>query len=439
MKLAIEKVIYGGQGLAKIPEGSGAHSGMRIFVPFTLPGEVVEAEIVEERRGYCVGEVRQMELPSEFRVAPPCPWFGKCGGCQLQHGSYSEQVKLKRGMLAESLTRAGVRELPEIDVLTGAPLAYRNRVRLQVRTHPEFAIGYRQAKSHRIVAIDRCPIAMPLLQQAIGMIHSLGSAKLIPAELQEIELFTNHDQSELLLTAWVGSGRSFEPDIYPNFFTRLQRDLPALTGAAIWTADKEASPGTRPLLQWGKQELGYQVAGREYSVSIGSFFQVNATLLDAFVHAVTDDERGESAWDLFAGGGLFSAALAGRFTEMLAVESSPSACKDLRRNMKGTPGKAIQSDTLHFLEGAARRILQGKQAAPDLVLLDPPRAGAGMEVCRLLARSNPKRMVYVSCDPATLGRDLAALVQSGYRPRRLCMVDMFPQTGHLETIATLER
>ncbi len=119
MKLAIEKIIYGGQGLARIPAESGPQSGMRIFVPFTLPGELVEAEIAEEHRGYCVGDVRQIERASEYRTSPPCPWFGICGGCQLQHGAYAYQVQLKREILAESLTRAGIRDLPEISTLSG--------------------------------------------------------------------------------------------------------------------------------------------------------------------------------------------------------------------------------------------------------------------------------------------------------------------------------
>ena len=177
------------------------------------------------------------------------------------------------------------------------------------------------------------------------------------------------------------------------------------------------------------------MAGREYTVSLGSFFQVNCTLLDTFVAAVVGDESGHCAWDLYAGVGLFSLALTQRFERVVAVESSPSACKDLRKNLLGTNAQTVSSTTLHFLQQAMKR---GKDA-PDLILLDPPRAGVGVEACDLLARCNARRIVYVSCDPATLGRDLAALVQSGYRLQRLQLVDMFSQTHHLETIATLQR
>lgn len=139
------------------------------------------------------------------------------------------------------------------------------------------------------------------------------------------------------------------------------------------------------------------------------------------------------------GGRTFSLALTERFQRVVAVESSPLACKDLRMNLQNTNAGPITSTTLRFLQQAVQQITQRQEAAPDLILLDPPRAGAGVDACNLLARCNPRRIVYVSCDPATLGRDLAALIQSGYRLHRLQLVDMFPQTHHLETIATLHR
>jgi 23S rRNA (uracil1939-C5)-methyltransferase len=433
MKLTIEKVVYGGQGLARVPTDGGESSGMRVFVPFTLPEEIVEADITEEHRGYCTGEARRIERQSEFRIAAPCPWFGPCGGCQLQHSAYAFQVEMKRQMLAENLRRTGIRELPEITSLSGTPLAYRNRIRLHVETRPAFAIGYRRAKSHRLLAIDRCPIAMPILERGISAIQSLGTAGAVPAGTTEIELFTNHDQSELLLTLWVTQRAKLDPKHATEFLLKLQKEIPQLSGGAVLAAKGQSMPGMRPLLEWERQFLQYRVDGRDYSVGVESFFQINASLLDAFVGAVVGGEAGECAWDLYAGGGLFARALLERFRRVLAVESSPSSIRDLRRNLQGTNGVAINSTTLDFLKNSA------KQAAPDLLLLDPPRAGAGVEVCRLIAARDPRRIVYVSCDPATLGRDLGALIQSGYRLLRLQMADMFPQTGHLETIATLGR
>ncbi len=436
MKLSIEKVIYGGHGLARIPEGSGALGGMRVFVPFTLPQEIVEAKITEEHRGYCVGEAQQIERASEFRVDPPCPFFGTCGGCQLQHSVYSHQVEMKRAMLVESLTRAGVRALPPISAISGEALGYRNRVRLRVQSKPEFALGYRQEKSHRMVVIDRCPIAAPLLERCIAVICELGQINAVPLDMQEMEIFTNHDQSAFLMTMWVHPQTRFQQNSYVEFLQKLQKEIPQLHGAAVFAQEKETSHTGWPLLQWGQKSLLYRVAGREYTVSLGSFFQVNCTLLDTFVAAVVGDESGHCAWELYAGVGLFSLALTQRFERVVAVESSRSACKDLRKNLQGTNAQTVSSTTLHFLQQAVKR----GEDAPDLILLDPPRAGVGgVEACDLLARCNARRIIYVSCDPATLGRDLAALVQSGYRLQRLQFVDMFPQTHHLETIATLQR
>ncbi len=435
MKLTIEKVIYGGQGLARIPAKDAARGGLSVFVPFTLPGEIVEAEITQEHRGYSVADARQIQDASEFRVTAPCPWFATCGGCQLQHGAYPYQVELKREMLRESLTRAGVRDLPEISLLVGEPLRYRNRVRLQVQTRPEFSIGYRQSKSHRMTAIEGCPIAAPLLEQCIGVVRTLGAGGVVPVDAHEIEMFTNHDQSELFITIWARPRANTREETYQVFFENLQREMPQLVGVQMLATDQGEARLSRAALQWGRQNVNYHVAGRDYTVSAGSFFQVNSTLLDKFLAAVTQGETGGLAWDLYAGVGLFSVALAELFQNVIAVESSAAACRDLRHNLRGSRAEYVQASTANFLRQAIAR----KQNAPDLILLDPPRAGAGVEAAKMLADLGPRRIVYVSCDPATLGRDLAALIQSGYRLIRLQLVDMFPQTYHMETIATLQR
>jgi len=342
---------------------------------------------------------------------------------------------MKREMLEESLTRAGVRDLPEIVSLAGAPMQYRNRIRLQVQTRPQFSIGYRQAKSHRMTAIDNCPIAAPLLERGISVMRALGGDDTVPAEVQEVELFANHDESELYITMWARPHAGKRDKIYHGFFENLRQEIPQLVGAQMLVTDQGKFRSPRAPLRWGRQQVSYRVAVREYTVSAGSFFQINRSLLDKFVEAVTAEENGGLAWDLYAGVGLFSVALAERFEHVIAVESSAAACKDLRHNLRGTRAEYVQAPTLHFL----RQAVMEKQPAPDLVLLDPPRAGAGVEASKMLADVGSRRIVYVSCDPATLGRDLAALIQSGYRLSRLQLVDMFPQTYHMETIATLER
>jgi len=435
MKLTIEKVIYGGQGLARMPADDTARGGLSVFVPFTLPGEVVEAKMIQEHRGYSVADARQIVEASEFRVMPPCPWFATCGGCQLQHSAYPYQVELKREMLRESLTRAGVRDLPEISTLVGAPLRYRNRVQLQLQTRPEFSIGYLQAKSHRITAIECCLIAAPLLEQCIGIVRKLGAGGVVPVDGQEIEMFTNHDQSELFITIWAQPYPGTREKSYQLFFENIRREMPQLVGAQMLVTDQGRIRSSRAPLQWERQSVNYRVADREYTVSAGSFFQVNFTLLDKFVAAVVAEQGGALAWDLYAGVGLFSVALAESFQHVIAVESSAAACKNLRHNLRFAKSEYVQASTLNFL----RQAVSFKQDTPNLILIDPPRTGVGIEVAKLLAAVGPQRIIYVSCDPATLGRDMAALIQSGYRLLRLQLVDMFPQTYHMETIATLQR
>lgn len=436
MKLPIEKVVYGGQGLARIPLDAGPRGGMRAFIPYVLPGELVEAEIAEEHRGYCVARAASIENESESRAVPPCPWFGTCGGCQLQHATYPYQLQLKREMLVESLQRAGVGALPAIEILAGPPLGYRNRIRLHVRHNPEFAIGYRKEKSHKLAAVEGCPIAARRLEQCIAALRKLGAKRQCLAGIAELEMFTNHDQSEVLMTAWAYHFAEGDAEAYTGFFAALQAEIPEVRGAQVVVSDKKSERNVRPALQWGEQKLRYHVAGHDYIVGADSFFQVNSTLLDEFVAHVTEGSEGELAWDLYAGVGLFSAVLGERFSHLIAVESSAVAHRDLRTNLRGRV-EAVRSTTLEFLRSASRSIARGRKPSPDMVILDPPRAGAGADACRLLALCNPRRIVYVSCDPATLGRDLAVLIQSGYRLDRLQFVDMFPQTYHLETIARL--
>ncbi len=442
MKLTVEKIVYGGQGLARIPEAEGALAGKRIFVPFTLPGEQVTVEMdsaarAQDKRGYTTGRLQQIETASPLRVQPDCQHFTHCGGCQLQHASYAGQLEVKRDVLREALERAGVRQLPKISLLHGNPLAYRNRMRLHVQTHPHLAIGYREKEARTIIPIAKCSIVAPLLQRSLNALREMGEAGSIPHGLEEIECFTNHDGSAILLNAFTPQGAPSILDSCEKFFIGVAEKIPELSGAALVQREmsRAASFQAQTLLRWQAQSLDYRVGAQVYRVSSGSFFQVNHSLLPAFVAQVTEGWSGKQAWDLYAGVGLFSRVLAEKFSQVTAVEIAPAAVDDLRHNLAGLSATIVASTTEDFL----RHTLEQRNVSPDLALLDPPRAGLGLEGVNLLARCRPQRIVYVSCDPATLSRDLKALIESGYRLDRLHMVDMFPQTYHQETIAVLVR
>jgi 23S rRNA (uracil1939-C5)-methyltransferase len=208
--------------------------------------------------------------------------------------------------------------------------------------------------------------------------------------------------------------------------------IPALTGAEL-VVEGRADQQPQTIARWGAASLSYRAAGFDYRVDHGAFFQVNRWLVDALVERVVAGHKGRLAWDLFAGVGLFARQLAARFDRVVAVESAPSATAALEQNLRGTGGTAVKTETLSFL----RRSRSGE--IPDLIVVDPPRTGLGAETCSLLAEIAAPAVACVSCDPATLARDLRALIGSGYEIQSITLADLFPQTFHLETVVQLRR
>ena len=431
MKLRIEKPIYGGASLARVPaDGPADLVGKTVFVPQSLSGELVEATIAADRRSYITATVDTVLEPSPSRITPGCEYYRRCGGCHYQHADYPAQLAMKRGVLSETLERAHLTAPADIRVLSGEPWAYRNRVRLHVTYQPHAALSYREAASHRDLAVSHCPVAAPILQRAIAAFNVLlQQPKLAPA-ISEVEFFTTADESALLISLFTPP-RNSPKHLPQSVADALLPSIPALKGICTSTLD----PKTRRAqlsASWGQSSVNYTVGSFNYQVSTGAFFQVNRYLIPALLQEVIDGRKGRIAWDLYAGVGLFAQALAARFDQVVAVESSPVSAADLARNLQGPKHKRITQDTLRFLQSPPAE-------RPSLVVVDPPRAGLGAEVCRRLAAARPQQIVYVSCDPATLARDLATLQPSGYRPIALTLIDLFPQTFHLETVATLER
>ena len=439
MKLRIEKAIYGGAGLAHIA-GDSDLAGKTIFVPYALPGELVEARIAGNRRNFATGELDTVIEPSCERVPPGCEYFPACGGCQCQHAGARYQVEMKLAILRDTVERAHLAShLPTIGSLDAQPWGYRNRIRLQIAQKREgkdkFALCYRERASHNNLPVTHCPIAAPLLERAVAAVTRIGAEIRLGELCHEIEFFTNGEQDALLVSLWTMQ-RNLTPRFPADFSGRLSSDVPELAGIGLFSSNDH---GGSSLSHWGSRSLTYSVAGHEYQVSLGSFFQVNRFLLPGLIDSAlsgADGTRrsGRVAWDLYAGVGLFSLAL--DFEHVTAVESSPSSAADLRQNLAATPHRVVQTDTLEFLRAEQRRKLG---ITPDLILVDPPRAGLDKDVCAELARLGAPEIVYVSCDPATLVRDLQALLHSGYCIRTMHMVDLFPQTFHLETVTALAR
>jgi len=423
--LQIEKPIYGGGFLAHAEEKA-------IFVPLTLPGEQARVRVVEEKRGYATAEATEIVQGSPRRVAPACRHFGGCGGCQYQHAEYAAQLDFKKQILRETLERSGVRAPEEIALLAAQPWAYRNRIRVAFDARGN--AGYRGRRSNAVVPIAECPIAAPLLVRA-----ALAAAKIAQGpgsclQLREVSLFCNAEESELLASVVAKGAPRNEFEVFAR---ALAARVPELKGAELALEGQGGKP-LRKVTGWGESFLHYRAAGFDYRVDHGAFFQVNRRLVGELVALVTGGVRGELAWDLFAGVGLFARKLAESFAQVVAVESAPAAVSALGNNLGGTSAKAVNANVLEFLRGIRNRE-RPNSMAPDLIVVDPPRTGLGAETIALLAEIAAPVVTYVSRDPATLARDLCALLSRGYEIESATLADLFPQTFHLEAVVRLRR
>lgn len=439
MILRIDKLIYGGNGLARLPaDEKGA--GKAAFLPFVLEGERVEAGITEQKPGFARARAEKILEASPHRVEPGCPYFGECGGCHYQHASYEHQLEIKSAILRETLRRVGKIELAqEIQIHASAPWNYRNRTRMRLHSRP-FLLGYSRFGSNEVMAIEQCPISSPLINRAIATLWELGRNGHASANVREIELFANADDTQLLVELTVdeeGWRRGRKSDLL-DFVHRLRGALPQVAGVALFhptgqgALEREDIP---PELQetFGADHLLYSTLAANYQVSAGSFFQTNRFLTDKLVELVTEARSGDYALDLYAGTGLFSLMLSQNFRQVGSIEAAPFSFHDLQQNCPSNVTSyrvTVEKFLAHLPAGAMA----------DLVVVDPPRAGLGESVVRLLAaRSGTPRITYVSCDPATLARDLKVLIESGYRIEEAHLIDLFPQTFHVESVFQLVR
>jgi 23S rRNA (uracil1939-C5)-methyltransferase len=464
--LTIEKLIYGGDGLARLP--ANPHSdekherGKAVFVPFVLAGEKVDATLTEQKPGFARAKAVDIIESSPHRVQPACPYFSACGGCHYQHASYEHQLEIKKEILRETLRRMAKLALPcEIEVHPSPPWNYRNRSRLQVRTRPQFAAGYFKLASRELLAVEECPISSPLINRGLTALWQSGRSAKVPGGVREVEFFANADDTQLLLE--VGCASDARRASVRVWAEELRTAMPEIAGVVAF---REANPGNRKpgaqeiLIAVGDASVTYQTQRAAYRVSAGSFFQTNRHLTDELVKIVTAGRSGDLALDLYAGVGLFSTALACDFRHIVSVEPSHLSSTDLSYNRPAN-GETIQATAEQYLtrqendrqekvgqENARRENPErSTNAAPlppairrsDLVVVDPPRSGLGDRVAQLLAKLGSEQITYVSCDPATLARDLLPLLAAGYRVENVHLVDLFPQTYHVETIVHMAK
>jgi len=421
VNLTIEKLVYGGEGLARLPDGKA------VFLPFVLPGEEVSATLGQQKSSYARATADEVLKPAATRVAAKCPYFAACGGCHYQHTLYNAQLDIKRAILRETLQRNAKMEWKgEIKILSGEPWNYRNRTRMKIHGGAEFAMGYHKMASHELLPVKSCPISSPLINRAVQALWSMGEAGGVPAGAKEIEFFADHADARLLVELY----QSPEAQGISEFAAALLKKVPEIKGIAIF-AERPSGVGAQHKETIGASYLQYQVGEKAFRVSAGAFFQTNRDLVQKLAQTVAGDFLGKIALDLYAGGGLFANYLAKRFEQVFAVESSPASAGDLKANaLKNVV--PISSTTEKFLP----RCLNMN---PEVVVVDPPRSGLGAKATQLLAALRVKRIVYVACDPATLARDVKTFLDFGYKAEEVFLVDLFPQTFHLESIVRLVR
>ncbi len=422
MDITIEKLIYGGDGLAH-------YDGQTVFVPFVLPAERISAVAVEQKKKFVRARVERVIEPSPERVVPRCPHFGDCGGCHYQHISAAAQLRYKMEILRETLRRiGGIEWHEEITRHASPPWGYRNRAQWKVRSiengaaGERLAIGYFRASSTALCEVEDCAVLSPLLLKTLLALREALAAGKLPRGLREIEAFSAANDSKLLLTA-----------TFAGFPARAAEVAKTIR----WIAPETESlllhdPGRERMELDGPGFIEYEAAGAAYRVGHFSFFQVNRFLCDELASIVTANEEGGLALDLFAGVGLFALPLAKRFRHVVAVESNPAASRDLEANARGSGALEIRTaDVEQFLEK-----YKGK---PGLAVLDPPRAGLTPGAIAGLVKAAPARITYVSCEPPTLARDLKALCGAGYTIAEVHLFDLFPQTFHMEAVVKLHR
>jgi tRNA/tmRNA/rRNA uracil-C5-methylase (TrmA/RlmC/RlmD family) len=363
------------------------------------------------------------------RRLSPCAFSGSCGGCAYQELDYSAQLRLKAEVLRESLARGGAPFDGEIEILGSPESGWRMRASLHCAVGAGgVAIGFHREASHEIVAFDPCGQLSARANAAVGGLRNvLGSRASLAARIDRIDLAESAD-SRVLVAAL--EGESLHPGDAPGLASAL-REIPELTGAGFMTGGKVRS---RFLPLFGDAFVHASVLGRVLRAHVRSFFQSNRFLYEDLARTVVDwVPPGGPVLDLYCGVGLFAIPLAVREREnrFFGVEISESAVRDAQANAHGLPSVRFErSDVASALRHRPRE-------AHERVVLDPPRTGAGPEVVAAIASRQPDALVYVSCDPPTLGRDLAHFARAGYRPDRLKAFDMFPDTFHVEAVARL--
>jgi 23S rRNA (uracil1939-C5)-methyltransferase len=398
--VTLESFAYGGESFGRLEDQRA------VFVPFTLPGEKVRIRLVEEKRGFARGELIEILEASPERIGPRCAHFTQCGGCHYQHIPYELQIQAKAEILKDQLIRIGKIENPPVRPAVPSPNPWNYRNHVQFHLTLDGKLGFQAPRSHEIIPIRECHLP----EATINRIWPLLDLESIPG-LSRLGLRVGVDE-DVLLTLDSSDPQPVE----------LEVDLPI---SVVYQGPQGS------FILAGDDHIFMEVLGRAFRVSAGSFFQVNTQMAGRMVqHILENLEVSVNATlvDAYCGVGLFSAFFAPRLGRLIGIESSPSACEDFVSNLD-------EFDHVELYEASVDDVLPTLEPAPDILIVDPPRAGLGQRTLDGILSLEPGEIVYISCDPATLSRDARRLIEGNYHLRQITPFDLFPQTYHIESIS----
>ncbi|MGQ9508412.1 MAG: 23S rRNA (uracil(1939)-C(5))-methyltransferase RlmD [Thermodesulfobacteriota bacterium] len=420
MRVRIESVAYKGYGV-------GRFQGKVLFVPYTVTGDDVLVSLIEERKNYSIAKLEKVFFYSPWRRTPPCPYFGRCGGCQWQHIDPSIQGELKREILKELLKRVGgLKEIPSLSIIP-SPFPYGYRVRIQLKLNGK-RMGFFEERSNRLIEIEECLIAHPLINTILKEVKK-GSFPL--SELRKIEINVSPDEEKGILILHPNPSKSIK--YLP--IQELLRSSSILKGIVLVSKRERKSFGD-PILHLimkvfsrGIEKVFHLRASPE------SFYQVNLTQNLKLIETVLEFAQlggEERVLDLYSGIGNLTLPLATESKQVIGIEGNRKAIEDSLFNAKKN-----QIENCHFLQGKVEERIKEVHGGVDLIVLDPPRRGA-RAILDEIDRLHPKRILYISCEPPTFVRDIRILSQKGYSLREVRLVDMFPQSYHMEVVGLLQ-
>jgi 23S rRNA (uracil1939-C5)-methyltransferase len=383
--------------------------GRAVFVPFALPGETVRVRVIEQKRGHMRTELVEVLVPSPERITPKCKHFGVCGGCAYQQLSYQAQLQVKTDILRDQLMRIGKMQDPPVQPMVASPQEWNYRNNIQFHLSRAGELGYIRANNRDMFPISECHLPEATLNSlwpSLEFDPDLG--------LERISLRLGTDEEIMLV---LESDNPEPPEL----------ELEAAISVVHLTGDDM-------VVMAGDGAMTISVKERAFRVSAASFFQVNTNMAGQMLQYLLDHlpvSPQTTLLDVYCGVGLFSSFFAGRVGRLIGIEASPSACEDFTANLD-------EFDNVELYEAPAETVLPGLDVRPDIVIVDPPRAGLDMRALEALLALRPACLAYVSCDPSTLARDAARLISGGYRLAQVTPFDLFPQTYSIESISIFE-